>query len=288
MYMDQFRTKFKKVFDKFLVLLKRDFDSILSESPAFVCGLLWKLTYDPCNYFYDARYNILATWYFILGDILSDSQNVILLRNEIRYQYSRYCPNFLSPEHPLKKEVQQSWQNLSKASDEITAYIVYNHCLKFSDYTHEEIERCLFLLKSPNANLYFGGIRTLGFGQYEADYLKPFASTIFDLLKAIVDAKDKTTPCVQEICTEYVAIPNITAGTEKFSSEEDVSILGTNTSSEQNTPIRLIPEEILKHQDLFKKLEGSLESLEEAGFLRAEVLQRLPDILQLINAAELF
>ena len=259
---NQFRTKFQKVFNPDSMVVEEFFDRILSETPKFVCGLIWKLTYDPRNIIFDPRYSILLDPMYSFG-------NVNILRNEIRYQYSLTFSSFLKVEN-CSDEVKQSYQELLKASDEITAYVVYSFCLKFSDSTQEEIERCLFLLQSPKENLFFGGVRTLGFWPVEADYLKPFASKIGKLLKAIVSEK-------------------VTANkiTESATVTSDPEAVDSEVKSETSTN-KVVPEEILKNRDLFNALVKSVAMIEATGFNREEVFQKYALIASFLEISKSF
>ena len=245
----QFRTKFQKVFNPDSMVVEEFFDRILSETPKFVCGLIWKLTYDPRNIIFDPRYSILLDPMYSFG-------NVAILRNEIRYQYSLTFSSFLKVEN-CSDEVKQSYQELLKASDEITAYVVYSHCLKFSDSTQEEI-------------LFFGGVRTLGFWPVEADYLKPFASKIGKLLKAIVSEK-------------------VTANkiTESATVTSDPEAVDSEVKSETSTN-KVVPEEILKNRDLFDALVKSVAMIETTGFNREEVFQKYALIASFLEISKSF
>lgn len=253
-----FRTKFKKLFASHLSLLEQLFHSLLYEDPTFIVDLLWKMTYDPNNIIYNKKYiSIMASF------PVDDSKQMLLIRNELRYQYSIVSPNFLDV--PENDSIKNSISELSKVCDEIVAFIVYSHCKKFSSYTQEEIERCLYLLKNPNENYSFGGIRTLRFGPTEADYLKPYASIIGNILEAIYKESqdDKTSNDGEPHCQKGVI-------------------------SMDNNNSKLTAKSILDYKSDIESFLSAAEKTEELGFDIQLILSKRTDIDKLLKVSELF
>ncbi len=253
-----FRTKFKKLFSLHLSLLETIFHSLLHEDPTFIVNLLWKMTYDPKNIIYDEKYiSIMASF------PVDDSKQMLSIRNELRYQYSIVSPNFLDV--PENESIKNSISELSNICDEIVAFIVYKHCKEFSSYTREEIERCLYLLKNPNENYFFGGIRTLKFGLTEADYLKPYASIIGNILESIYnESQDGKTFNDKEIyCQEGV-----------------ISVNDNNC--------KLTAKSILEYKSDIESFLSAAEKIEKLGFDVQLILSKRTDIDKLLKASELF
>lgn len=111
---------------------------------------------------------------------------VLPLRNELRYQRCLVHENFLEPDIPAGCEV--AYNTLQRATDIIVAEISYIACYMMAySKPKEDVERALHLLASNKESYYFGGICSLKFDKYEAEYLKPFATLLHNLLKVIYD-----------------------------------------------------------------------------------------------------
>lgn len=253
-----FRTKFKNSFALHLDLLARIFQSLLTEDATFIVNLLWKMTYDAKNIIYDKNYTSLMASFPV-----DTVQQMLLIRNELRYQYSIVSPSFLDV--PENGSIKNSISELSKICDEIVAFIVYKHCKEFSSYTREEIERCIYLLKDPNENYFFGGIRTLSFSPTEADYLKPYASIIGNILKSIYNE-------FQE---------------EQASKNKEIS-LQEGVISMDNNNCKLTARSILDYKSDIENFLSAVEKLEKLGFDAQTIISKRTDINELFKASELF
>lgn len=162
-----------------LETIKNFFDCILCKSQGFVLGLLWNMCYDHEGNFWSMRY----LQYLPIFSRFSTKQQQLIC-SEIRYQYSQLHLDFLLG--TFDRKFSRSYNNLLMVSNEVTAFIVYKKILRFTKYPVETVKRCYALLCSSKGNVYFGGIRELGFNYKEAVYLKPFIHEIHDLFKEVV------------------------------------------------------------------------------------------------------
>lgn len=179
----KFRPKFRRQMklSDFVALKKFQefFYETLDNHESFFIGLLWNATYNPSGEKAPKKY---LEFYKIFTRFSAQQQEVIL--SELRYQYAQLHTDFLKVD--VKGEVIQSYLNLLGVADEITAYKVLQKCIQFSSYQTYVIERCSALLNSPKENVYFGGLRELGFKWLEAYYLKTYINQIRDLFEKVI------------------------------------------------------------------------------------------------------
>ena len=121
---------------------------------------------------------------------------VLKLRTHLKYKYEQLHNDYFVAMVPA--ECRQEFEALSKKADIIVASIVYEHC--FQHIYYENLPRILGLLSNPNENVFFGGLRALGFTWKEANYLKPFHEEIYNLLVAICNKFKKD---IRTECTRY-------------------------------------------------------------------------------------
>ena len=239
-YNIEFRNKIKKKFPSELSLLAEIFQELLQEGTNFIISLLWKMSFDPNNQLYN---NCFET---VLANLPAKTpEETILLRNELRHQYNLICPGFLSVQ--VSETANPCLEKLVKSSDEIIAYVVCSHCKDFSCETESEVKRCIYLLRSTEDNNIFGGIRSLRFWPAEANFLKPYASKIADLLEAIY--KERKDDSLNSVSHVEQNIPPEGTKTEQNQCVAEIQaegglIMETITSS-------LTPQSVLDNKDIF-------------------------------------
>lgn len=269
----EFRTKFKKL------LKEEDIPHItdlfqkfcLNMNAKAALDILWSLTYRPTT----GKISKWAIWDMDLTSELVSAENIAATRNELRFQYEKLHPNFL--EVDLPEEAQEAYHNLKKHADAIVAKVVYE-CLQPHLYIgNPNMQRTLYLLKSEKDNQYFGGIRALGFDMEEADYLKPYHNLIHDLLESLNNFISKTDESeLPFYMSEQKIIPTEVIEQIHEDKVEDKA---------------LIPEEILKHKEIFKEFVenydfNKLIPIGQIGFDLNEVISKKEEIYNFIKAVE--
>lgn len=182
---------FRKKFEKLLTEENRPaiiglFDKFCSLKPDEAIEELWDLSLSVGSgeYMKDLKEFGVA------------QEDILLVRNESRYQYELRNPGFCEIHHPA---AQDEINGLVNHAGPIEAFVVFEKCIsKLHGSDVATLERTLFLLESEKENLYYGGIRDLGFGKEEADFLKPHHQQIAELFKVLTEEKrqkvSKNTP----------------------------------------------------------------------------------------------
>jgi len=259
-----FRSKFRKCLnDENLPSITELFERFFKVNSNEARKILWKMTITEPENALCKVYEDLG----IEGEVVPFN-TIALLRNEMRYQYETMRPYFLVMEIP--EECQEAFRVLQNRSDAITAFEVYTRCMLRMGNT--DMERILYLLRSPKEENYFGGIRSLNFDWQEANFLKPLHMEIHDLLQAMCNegyqqdtAKESLMECVTE-----------------------------NPKLQESAEFTLLtPEAILEHKELFKALVfendlKALSKLRELKFDLNEVMSKKEKIFNLLSAMEAF
>ena len=170
--------------NKFASLLTDDNRAAMEAAVRKFCGYdnsyaikcLWNLT---CGNWVDKTLGQLA----LSQELVSN--NLISLRNELRYQYELRHPGFLELDVP--NSCREAFVALKNRSDALTANIVFDYCICHVHLDASTVQRSLELLSSDEERRYFGGIRSLSASlvYVEANYLKDFHMEIHNLLKAL-------------------------------------------------------------------------------------------------------
>ena len=164
-----------------------------SYDSSYAIKVLWNLT---CENWVDKTLGQLELSQELVGD------NLISLRNELRYQYELRHPGFLDLDVP--DSCRKAFEALKNRSDSIVANIIYGYCLNHVHLDLGTVQRSLELLSSDEERRYFGGIRNLSasLAYTEAKYLKNFHMEIHDFLKALYEHK-----CEQQDDTSFRNLP---------------------------------------------------------------------------------
>lgn len=282
----KFRSKFEKLLnDDNREAVTSAFEKFCSGAFYSALDILWELTYKT-----DAS-EVLKK--LELNEIFS-SENVLSLRNELRYQFENAQGKF-SDAIIFRDGIKDAYDMMKKVSDAVTAYVVYERCVE-ATYS-ANIERTLYLLGSAEEKNFFGGIRSLQFEKKEAEYLKNFHLEIQALFKAICEVDNLI---LKEGCVET----NVPEKKKDESGDYKVQIeMHQTEESSVETPIEepakstykpLTPEEILSHKDEFAAFvysEGDLNRLVEIAQLgfdvnvvntKAELIKEFLDIVTLL------
>ena len=300
-----FRTKFTKIFQEYpdCIMQKvtgffRDF--IADPSNSNCHEFLWLMTYDPSKALEsvglvfdspstpNSPLNASAT-----NDIAISEKDVMLLRNELRYQRMLIHKDFLKI--TVLDSCQKEYQTLEKAAGQIISIKVYNNCLEYCHYMNEEsISRLLYLLSSKDEKNYFGGIRSLRFGKKAANILKPYVKEILNLYEALWE-QEKTirfsTPNVEDIerwfesdFDEMFSPNNEETGevTEKTSlaANEDMAC----PSTEEVHVKEISPQNIIDDNQIFKNFIKACHDLQKAGYDCTMVLGKIDAISEFFEA----
>lgn len=297
-----FRNKFKKLLteDNYETTASAFQQFCDSFTPESAIKYLWNMTYlqGDINLEEDELF-----WSF-------PQENIIALRNELRFQYELRNPGFLDVQ--VSDECQEAFETLAKRTDAITAKVVLEHCKNHSYLDESSIERTLYLLSSDLEKNVFGGIRSLAFDWKAASYLKPFHMQIHDLLKALHDARreeyasygsnpfaelasmvDKT--CVESMEDKRPASPkpevDLPSTNPKDSgkpreTEDRLQIVVTKNPGFK----ALTTAQILKEEACFKEFIGIdmsiLRTLRDNGFDLNEIVDKAHKIRTLLLAAD--
>lgn len=200
------RTKFvKQVNDENLLdKMRETFSFILRKREPDALDLLWNLTYNPEQTFELLGYKFSeeCSSDFYLRATYLPKEFITPFRNELRFQYiKKRDPNFSRLKVPQECVVPlREIQNLEMGA--VIAAVINSRCVYQTTYaTAREIERCLFLLRSPIERNFFGGLRALGFSILEAEYLKPLAKKVAHLLEGyyniLQDSEKEEEPLVK-------------------------------------------------------------------------------------------
>ena len=143
---------------------------------------LWGLTYHP-----DVIYKVLAS--LDLSTEIIPLSKVPKFRSHLKYKYEQLHSNYFTRNLTDDCRVVSAFNALTKSADIIIAAIVYKYCFQHIYYV--VLPKTLGLLSSSSENVFFGGLRNLGFTRKEADYLKPFHMEIYNLLLALGEQSGK-------------------------------------------------------------------------------------------------
>lgn len=292
----KFRTKFQKAFPDKLERLADLFRDYLSLSENFFISILWKLTYDPRNLIYDENYDhALVPIYCIFSDEKVDVEKLLLLRNELRYQYSLTCQAFLKPSnfHPFNDDISAAFETLSKVTDDITAYVVQGKCQAFTYYSDNDVARCLYLLRSSKKENVFGGLRTLSFSQVEADYLLGYGKEIAILLENISKAASNVITFSQTASTKITEanVPtNESVSSDKSNIQSELNEMNMRKGDEEKMENgqSITPELVMEHQELFTKAISVLKELDSFNISLQEVSSKSEAIEKLLGCLHSF
>lgn len=285
----KFRTKFKSLLNdenRFSVI--RAFNQFCSLDSATALKVLWKLTYSNDRAL-EEIYKLGLNY-----DLIS-SEKVLVLRNELRYQYEECIQDgFLQFYQGDDEKTKNAFAVLKNHSDAIVASVVCNSCMKF--VRKFEVGRILYLLSSEKEGNQFGGVRTLGFDMLESDYLKPFHQEIHDILKAMnefiplsSEESEYKDDDEKEIYSSENIEDEIIAEVVEVEGAEEVEDMEPDVLNSQYK--KIIPEEILKNKETFKNFIISndfnmLIPIAKLGFDLNEVMRKKEEIFNFINIAE--
>lgn len=217
-----FRTKFRKILtESNQDSIQKAFETFCTLTKMEAIDQLWELTYNP--------FIILAD--FNLTEVIS-SENTELFRNELRHQYEKLFPHFLYCEGEIICK-----QAMNSFNDRIVAYILYWRCFYSACYLADDEtakNRILYLLKSEDEKLYFGGIRSLSFNKEEAKFLKKFHKEIYFLCKTLYENVPERDQNKDEDSAEnsHIEVPT----TEPKEPEEKPAFPATNDTAAKTNP----------------------------------------------------
>lgn len=303
-----FRTKFTKIFQEYpdgimqkVTGIFRDFIAEPSNSKCH--EFLWLMTYDPSKALKsvglvfdspstpNSPLNASAT-----NDIAISENDVMLLRNELRYQRMLIHKDFLTIN--VLDNCQKAYQTLEKAAGQIISINVYNNCLEYCRYMNEEsISRLLYLLSSKNEKNYFGGIRSLRFGKKAANILKPYVKEILNLYEALWEQekiKRKSTTRLEQIVHLFESNFDEMSPSNKDNDNAEVSInektsLSDNEdkacpSTEEVHVKEISPQNIIDDNQIFKNFIKACYNLQKAGYDCTMVLGKIDAISEFFEA----
>ena len=293
----KFRTKFQKAFPDKLERLADLFRDYLSLSENFFISILWKLTYDPRNLIYDENYDhALVKIYGLFSDGEVELEKITLIRNELRYQYSLLDQTFLKSDnfYPSGDTINSNFKLLANVTDDIVAYVIKGKCHAFFYYSYNDVARCLYLLRSSKKENTFGGLRTLGFSQVEADYLLPFGKEIANLLESInaeytnnstansiIANKDSKVEARTEI-----RVPELEA--HNYSDLSEANICKGDSEMEVQNYVPITPQFVMNHRELFEKAISVLKELDSFNISLQEVSSKSEAIEKLLGCLHSF
>lgn len=270
-----FRTKFKKLLkDENRTEIVSAFNRFCDLNSVEAQDVLWRMTYSQDT-------ALEEVYKLGLNSAIIPSEDFLLFRNELRYQYESFIQDFLQYDY-LKdnEETHNAFEQLKKCSDSIVASIVYDHCDTVWD--NHFFERTLFLLKSEHENHYFGGIRSLGFNMEEAKYLKEFHIEIHNLLASMSEFFENDNPLYVEEEEKVI---------EGVVSEEKIEILEEKPAETLKKFKPVTPENLLIYKDVFDAFTHGndmniLGDIANLGFDLNEVMAKAEKIKNFIIAAE--
>lgn len=282
----KFRTKFlQSIEGQDITKVEKAFREFIQLNQSSAQDYLWRLTYETDE-------NACKTLDELgMADLSVDR---IKLRNELRYQYGSNL---------LKKPSTDSFSEMEKKSDTITAFVVWKHCKRKAGVMGPgEIQRALYLLSAEEEKQYFGGIRTLGFNVSEADYLKqfhteigemfqyvwnegsqPFGNQLGEALKEFTLDKSPEEPAEQDktqTASEKTAAKQVTAEPKPQKQEEE---------SSSRFFYYFSGEDVLTNREAFENFtdkgdKDSIKRLRELGYDLNEVFGKEQEIREFIDA----
>lgn len=297
-----FRNKFKKLLteDNYETTASAFQQFCDSFTPEVAIKYLWNMTYlqGDINLEEDELF-----WFF-------PKENIIALRNELRFQYELRNPGFLDVQ--VSDECQEAFETLAKRTDAITAKVVLEHCKNYSYLDESSIERTLYLLSSDLENNVYGGIRCLAFDREAASYLQSFHMQIHDLLKALHDARRKEYASYGSNPFAELASMVDKASAESMEDKRPASPKpacdmpksnpkDSGDASETEDKLRIVvtknsgfkeltTAQILKEEACFKEVIGIdmsiLRTLRDSGFDLNEIVDKADKIRTLLMAAD--
>ena len=310
-----FRTKFENMipegmhsqFEKAV----RTMNSMESEK---ALSLLWTLTYNPeagTNTFGFTTIDPSSTVENIMVDETKPDKVLTLIpnnlvrpfRNELRYQYDLANKGSNLLDIYIPDSCKEAYKALYVATDDpITSVVAFEACLAVCKSSDEQsVERCIALLGNPKEQNFFGGIRSLHFGYDAANYLKPYATQLCNLVSALWEEEkahhniSSNLPMAklgEMLQTNGVILPedNIVeteVKTATCSNQEPSRVQheeATHVTASAITANKELFEKFLLAKDLFA---SAVKSLEEAGFDRDEVAEKAEAISKILEAFQL-
>ena len=291
-----FRKKFEKLInDENRSVIMATFDDFCSLKPDKAIEMLWELSVWGDEYYED------------LKKLGISEEDILLVRNELRYQYELQNPGFCLITHSV---AQDEINDLVNHAGLIEANVIFEHCIsKLHGSDVIALERTLFLLQNEKENLYYGGIRDLGFGKEEADFLKPHHLQIAELFNALTEEKrqkvSKNTPLATlgaKLDEKGVKLP-MEAMVQNLPGEEPDElpfIFGSEEAEDAKAPKKASQDEseaeftcltskaILEQEDVFKCFTcgdwNYLFKLAQLGFDLNEVKRMEAEIKALLEA----
>ena len=178
---------FRKKFEKYLTDEKRgvieaSFQVFCDLNPGTARFLLWKMPIDADS---------AAKAVEMLGISLDviPFEDIMVYRNELRYQYEQLSPDFLQVFLP--DSCKAAYQEVVNHTDTIVANMVYE---KLEPKLHMEevyVSKIMELLESDVEKRFCGGLHEAGFSWREVAYLKNYHLQVHALLKALHEDKQK-------------------------------------------------------------------------------------------------
>lgn len=206
------------------------FDRFCNYHKELAKKVLWRLTYNEDFFEQDLK---------PLGlDLEIVPLNMIsTLRDELRFQYNIQNPGFLEPQLPDNAECMEAFTALKNHTDEIVAIAVLDYCYNTLYVGEESKQKILRLLGKPEENLYFGGLREMGFSRRAASYLMPYHIQIRDLFKALYDYTFQNSSPFKNTPFEELA-QQLTAAVTKlpFKFTEDIQTPADEAHVEEEEP----------------------------------------------------
>ena len=192
---------------------------LLIEPEDFVTSFVWSY-YNGSN-----QQQKFAQFCNFLAHFSEANQERII--QEFEHHYRKVHPSFLS--------VPESFENL-KSVQELNPILAHVVCAKisyaFRVFPERNVNNCLALLKDPKENRYYGGLRMLGFDEYDSNFLKEHIKEIASLYEeakevaypSFLNQRNKLhTPYLNEVqCQDkHEDRPQISAGEAKSQKASD-------------------------------------------------------------------
>lgn len=263
----------------------------------------------------------------VSNDLTFISDDIVrTFRNELRYQRTLVHKDFRSlVEVEVPESCKEAYKALYSATggDVTTSVVAFEACLTACRYFDKQsIRRSLALLGNPKEQNSFGGIRSLAFSYDEANYLKPYAVQLHDLLSALWKEKKvhddfpnlplagigqmlKEKGVVLTDTHEVSAKPveNAESSTETdvptesneaFEPEPDVDIASQEITPQGVTVTPVTAAAVLENAGVFEyfletyvKFEKAKQMLQHHGFDPTEVASKADAILKGLDAFKL-
>lgn len=293
-----FRNKFAKMIDtpERLAYWTSAFQEFVSEySPAEATEILFHLSVKGEHLFEDLCKDP-DTLMKGMGTLTVDPKELLpniptaeilaLIRNEARFQYEQIHKGFLN--RCMDENTKAAFIQLKNHSDEIIAASVYDCCNEYMYVLNENIERVLYLLAHKDEKFFFGGLKTLGFNEEQANYLKPYHNYVHALMMAMYENKKNefvniTTYEVAAPAPEAVSVK--IAPTSHLPANPNTAVAKAMQKVKEEAPAAKklrspTPADIVKHPDFFTFCLENMETIEAVSKLDFDILLSLLKVMK--------